>query len=157
MPKRIQRQNTKGWRKPDGAVYVGRGSKWRNPFTVGTTQVRMPGAENPDADWELEGRLDKPNSDNVPFYHADGRVTRHTVRAATREEIVAIYREMLTGNNVRTKGVFPWNINLDEFLAPLRGHDLMCWCPLDQPCHADVLLELANRKEVGDADPHDQA
>jgi hypothetical protein len=29
-------------------------------------------------------------------------------------------------------------------LAPLRGHDLACWCPLDQPCHADVLLELAN-------------
>lgn len=27
----------------------------------------------------------------------------------------------------------------------LRGKDLACWCPLDQPCHADVLLELANR------------
>lgn len=28
----------------------------------------------------------------------------------------------------------------------LRGHDLACWCPLDKPCHADVLLELANRE-----------
>ena len=27
----------------------------------------------------------------------------------------------------------------------LRGSDLACWCPLDQPCHADVLLEIANR------------
>ena len=26
----------------------------------------------------------------------------------------------------------------------LRGHNLACWCPLDQPCHADVLLEIAN-------------
>jgi len=26
----------------------------------------------------------------------------------------------------------------------LRGHDLCCWCPLDTPCHADVLLEIAN-------------
>lgn len=26
----------------------------------------------------------------------------------------------------------------------LRGKDLACWCPLDQPCHADVLLQLAN-------------
>ena len=26
----------------------------------------------------------------------------------------------------------------------LAGHDLCCVCPLDQPCHADVLLELAN-------------
>ena len=28
--------------------------------------------------------------------------------------------------------------------ALLAGHDLACWCPLDQPCHADVLLEIAN-------------
>ncbi|WP_243063205.1 DUF4326 domain-containing protein [Humibacter sp. RRB41] len=26
----------------------------------------------------------------------------------------------------------------------LAGHNLACWCRLDQPCHADVLLELAN-------------
>lgn len=26
----------------------------------------------------------------------------------------------------------------------LRGKDLACWCSLDQPCHADVLLEIAN-------------
>lgn len=26
----------------------------------------------------------------------------------------------------------------------LRGKNLACWCGLDQPCHADVLLELAN-------------
>jgi hypothetical protein len=26
----------------------------------------------------------------------------------------------------------------------LTGRDLACWCPLDRPCHADVLLELAN-------------
>lgn len=29
-------------------------------------------------------------------------------------------------------------------VAELRGKNLACWCPLDQPCHADVLLELAN-------------
>jgi hypothetical protein len=26
----------------------------------------------------------------------------------------------------------------------LRGRNLACWCPLDGPCHADVLLEIAN-------------
>ncbi len=31
-------------------------------------------------------------------------------------------------------------------LAKLRGRNLACWCALDQPCHADVLLELANRE-----------
>lgn len=29
--------------------------------------------------------------------------------------------------------------------APLRGKNLACWCRLDQPCHADVLLRLANK------------
>lgn len=35
-----------------------------------------------------------------------------------------------------------------EALEELRGKDLACWCPLDQPCHADVLLEIANRPEA---------
>ena len=26
----------------------------------------------------------------------------------------------------------------------LRGKNLACWCPLDKPCHADILLEVAN-------------
>jgi len=33
-------------------------------------------------------------------------------------------------------------------LFELRGRDLACWCPLDKPCHADVLIELANRPRV---------
>ena len=32
---------------------------------------------------------------------------------------------------------------MDE-VAKLRGKNLACWCPLDQSCHADVLIELAN-------------
>lgn len=27
----------------------------------------------------------------------------------------------------------------------LRGKNLACWCRLDQPCHADILLEIANK------------
>lgn len=32
----------------------------------------------------------------------------------------------------------------EEIRAELAGLDLACFCPLDQPCHADVLLALAN-------------
>ena len=35
-----------------------------------------------------------------------------------------------------------------EIRATLRGKNLCCWCRLDQPCHADVLLELANAEPV---------
>ena len=37
-----------------------------------------------------------------------------------------------------------WKARAD---TDLRGKNLACWCPLDQPCHADVLLELANAEE----------
>lgn len=35
MPVRIQRRRVKGWRMPRGAVYVGRPSKWGNPYRIG--------------------------------------------------------------------------------------------------------------------------
>ena len=31
-----------------------------------------------------------------------------------------------------------------EFLAPLKGRNLACWCKEGEPCHADILLKLAN-------------
>lgn len=33
-PRRIKRQRAKGWSKPPGAVYVGRGSRYGNPYRV---------------------------------------------------------------------------------------------------------------------------
>lgn len=36
-------------------------------------------------------------------------------------------------------------VSADGFVRlDLAGADLMCWCPLDQACHADVLLRIAN-------------
>lgn len=34
-----------------------------------------------------------------------------------------------------------------DWLAPLKGRDLVCWCKPGEACHADVLLELAARQE----------
>lgn len=39
---------------------------------------------------------------------------------------------------------YPGNL-LAEFLSPLRGKNLACFCPLDLPCHTDILLRLANK------------
>lgn len=56
----------------------------------------------------------------------------------------------------RAVELFRMSLELDLARSPhllaylqdaLRGRDLACWCPLDQPCHADVLLDLANRPE----------
>jgi hypothetical protein len=43
--------------------------------------------------------------------------------------------------------------NLIANLPSLRGKNLACWCALDAPCHADVLLELANRPICEEVSP----
>ena len=34
--------------------------------------------------------------------------------------------------------------NVRDLRACLRGKNLACWCKLGQPCHADILIEMAN-------------
>ena len=38
--------------------------------------------------------------------------------------------------------IFPTMIR-EQAVLRLTGRDLACWCPLDQPCHANALLEIA--------------
>jgi len=37
--------------------------------------------------------------------------------------------------------------NLTE-IQSLKGKNLACWCALEQPCHADYLLGIANDSTV---------
>lgn len=39
----------------------------------------------------------------------------------------------------------PKSSEINAMAHTLRGKQLACWCPLDKPCHVDVLCELANR------------
>jgi hypothetical protein len=86
---------------PEGAVYVGRPSRWGNKWRV---------------DDELGRELLWDAETVVELYRQD------------REFYALQYPDVQRA-----------------WLVPLRGRDLACWCPLDQPCHADVLLALANR------------
>lgn len=61
-------------------------------------------------------------------------------RVFGREEAKEDYRHQLIRWRSNAPEAFQQTLN------KLRGHDLACWCPLDKPCHADVWLELANRK-----------
>ena len=36
-------------------------------------------------------------------------------------------------------------IGIAKRVEDLRGKDLACWCRVGNPCHADVLIEFANR------------
>lgn len=59
-----------------------------------------------------------------------------------REECIAKFRHHLSL-------YFAGALLRDRVIEHLRGKNLACWCPLDQPCHADVLLEIANAGEPG--------
>lgn len=111
-PKRIQRSRAKGWHMPEGAVYVGRPTKWGNPFLVHPQQ--KPGRR-----WNV-------CTDAVSSCYS----------VPTPEDAVECFRLFITA---------PLRADLlADARSELRGKGLACWCSLDQPCHADVLLEIAN-------------
>jgi hypothetical protein len=143
-PKRIQLRRTKGWRKPEGAVVVTRPGKWGNPFRVGTRSAlaRVPALDG--RPWQYEGRVSADGMSH-DYQHADGHWTRHTVRYMTAAEAIECYRALLLGGGwpLDFKNNGGYYRTAAEARAELAGRDLACWCPLDQPCHADVLLELA--------------
>ena len=56
--------------------------------------------------------------------------------AATREEAVEMFKEWLTTPEGQELAA--------AAKEELTCKDLACWCPQNQPCHADVLLEIAN-------------
>jgi hypothetical protein len=115
-PQRIQMRRTKGWRKPAGAIYCGRPGLLGNPFPV-----------------DVYGQ----------------------------EEAVALHRRWLDGMSAREMAGLSrcdaWSdpdrhvslVTLRQWVLEkvpeLRGHDLGCWCRLDQPCHVDIYLERANQ------------
>lgn len=41
-------------------------------------------------------------------------------------------------------------------IGELRGKNLACWCPLNAPCHADVLMRAANRTPLPQQQPRQQ-
>jgi hypothetical protein len=58
-----------------------------------------------------------------------------------RAFVVNEFRDMLDAPNLRAWHHYPGD---EEIRADLRGKNLACWCPPDGPCHADVLLAIAN-------------
>lgn len=100
-PRRIQRKRTRNWLTPLDAqgrrpVYVGRPTRWANPWTVAEEQ--------------------------------GGWTVTWTAVGGT-PAAVDLYRESLAVNP-----------DLARRAWQLAGRNLMCWCALELPCHADVLL-----------------
>lgn len=87
---------------PDGAVYVGRNTRWGNPHIAASSD------------------------------------------ALDAQFVVATFRSDME----ELRRFAP--VWFESMIAPLRGKDLACWCALDRPCHADVLLQFANTGKRSD-------
>ena len=81
---------------PANTVYVGRPTKWGNPFT-----------------------------------HAKASVLTQS------------YKKYITGFGDYTSAPKPLD-RTEEIKRELNGKNLACLCKLNQPCHASVLLKIAN-------------
>lgn len=120
-----------------GAVNVARPSKWGNPFVVGEPSGIFDGK-----DGRALGIRDQ---------------VEILVPALSLEHVIEFYRRAVEGT-IQPE-MYPaghrWR---DQFLMKsrswwpseaihheLRGKNLACWCKPGEPCHVDVLLELANR------------
>lgn len=119
-PRRVQRLRTAGWRMPPNTRYVGRGTAFGNYFFWGPTPQEAVEAYRK---WLLQGLAGEPS--------ATGYV----------------------GSACDALAGYPRRNEVVRRLPELRGKNLACWCRLVDadgnrvPCHADVLLELANREE----------
>jgi Domain of unknown function (DUF4326) len=138
---------------PEDAVYVGRPSPWGNPFPVNgdraTWMALALGQHGNEA-----GR----RAAAILAYRAWMTGTRLPIPVAPPDDGLGDI-EFSDGSTRRiadipaAMGVLmlsqmgPFVLPPKPDLAPLRGRDLACWCPLNQPCHADVLLEIIRERE----------
>ncbi len=54
----------------------------------------------------------------------------------TRAQAISAYRRDLLAGKLK--------VTVADVRRELAGRDLACWCRLDEACHADVLIEIAN-------------
>ncbi|MGY1731513.1 DUF4326 domain-containing protein [Geodermatophilus sp. SYSU D01045] len=120
-PVRVQLSRARGWRKPPNTVVVARPSRWGNPFRVGETYLWLPGDD--ETAWPLPTARE-------PGEQEDGS---RVVRCPDRATAIAWFRRWAASGDLAAQA-----------RRQLRGRNLACWCPAGEPCHADVLLELAN-------------
>jgi len=123
-PVRIQRKRAKGWRMPPNTIYVGRPTKWGNPFAA-PILGRKPEDRHAAVDafrrwWEgrgwINGRLLYPDD------------MSRLVRSIAADEL-------------RGKNLACWCSLCDRHRD---GKPMGVKCSDCAPCHADILIERAN-------------
>lgn len=138
-PIRIQRKRTKGWRMPENTIYVGRPTKWGNPFDFRASEFCWAALSygcRGDAAGRREASVRAYRDWIAPNWG------RRTLLHEEQPKMVAGTGDEINLGPAIKAGEAP---SIDELVATLRGKNLACFCSIGSSCHADVLLELANK------------
>jgi len=108
---------------PENSVYVGRPTKWGNPF-----------------------RLDPDGA--IMYYSVNRKILDPWIYWSVSggfgiDDILQLYKAWITGK-LEFKGIYKRPLPPIPDISELKGKDLACWCPLHQKCHVDVLIKLLN-------------
>ena len=121
---RIQRKRTKGWKMPKNTVYVGRPSKWGNPIKLEGDCIFI--------DASYRRRILSPW-----VYYSMG----------DEEDVIYLFEKLFDGTEFYNQDFQYWSDHFRKLnISKLSGKDLACWCSLDKPCHADVLIKYASNE-----------
>ncbi len=123
-PIRIQRKRSKGYKTPPNTLYVGRPTKFGNPFLLQGDMIYV------DA-----GHRRKILSKWVCFYQDGG----HTI-----EEVVKLYRDMLLDLNsheVEPEIKQRFKVMQDS-ITDLTGKNLSCFCSLSCRCINRIVKQI---------------
>ena len=83
--------------------------------------------------------VSRPSTWGNPF--SEGLASaKVALKPKLRAQSVERFRRALLAGD----GSLPFTV--EQVRRELRGKNLACWCPLDQPCHADVLIAVANKR-----------
>lgn len=126
MPELLDTKSAEHSHVKPARIQLSRKKGWRMPpVTVKVDRTTK---------WGNPYRIGKP-MDMAVARRWDWKISRPDRVCDTADQAVKLFRITLEFDDASK-----WVLRQE-----LRGKNLACWCSLDQPCHADVLLDLANR------------
>lgn len=136
VPVRIQRSRKHKNVSPNGLpiAYVGRGTRWGNPFRL---------VKYSDGKWAV--KTDGSERCNELLINHCRAV--YDTRNAAAIDAINCYNYWLLPYTHKEGSMMEFHQSMAQIegaISSLKGKNLSCWCRLDEKCHADLLLELAN-------------
>lgn len=125
IPDRIQRKRTPGWKNPPNTLYCGRGSKYGNPVKSIANEIFID--------------ISYLGIEQKWAYYSDGDI----------DDVLFIYNHLLNGTKFSNRHLKYWSYHFSyiNFKYLLKYDHLSCWCPLDKPCHVDIIIKKLKEYE----------